>query len=282
MKKTKTSIICFLFLTTLFLYSCSATYQENSSAIATSTPQTTPSNIPTITLTPYIELTLPSDSFAVSLPTHQDVLVQMYGKDVNIYPNNKASIRTTQPDMTYDINVNLFSCHYEWNTEVCLVITDRSYDGCHECGAHIDGAVFERSYRSWKLRSLRSNIIDIGSYGHAPKGEIIQIGVEKYAAQFKRVYSNSENTHENLIIIAEIENSFEVILKIVSRVERLKIPFTDDRKIEYGWNTSSDFIQVDKGNRYYDLIVTYFGSEKDMPYLERYVFTDGKYTLAPK
>lgn len=281
MKKQKIVIICFVFLTTLFIYSCSATYQDNSSATATSTLQITPSNIP-ITSTPYTAPTLPSDSFVVSLPTREDVLVQMYGKDVNIYSDDKASIRTTQPDVTYDINVNLFSCHYEWHTEVCLVITDRSHDSCHECGAHIDGAVFERSYKGWRLRSLRSNIIEAGSYGHLTnKGEIIQIGTEKYAAQIKWVYSNSENSYERLIVIAENENSFEVVLNLVSRVERLKIPFTADRKIEYGWNTSLDFIQVDKGNRYYDLIVTYFGSEKDMPYLEHYVFTDGKYTLVP-
>src|SRR5690349_6894592 len=137
-QKTKIGVICFIFYTVLFISSCDAINQVNSDATLTLTPQA-------IAPTVYVK---PTDFLVVSLPTHQEVLEQMYGKEVDIYPTDKASIRT-EAGITYEININLFSCHYERNTEVCLVIADRSYDGCHECGAHVDGAVFERNSKEW-------------------------------------------------------------------------------------------------------------------------------------
>lgn len=240
----------------------------SSDVVSTSTIQTIPSLIP-VTPTPYA---------VVSLLTYQEALEQMYGKDVSVYPNNEASA-VMADGVTYTININVFSCYWHVSgAETCLVITDRSYEHpCHGCGADIDGAVFSRTYRGWSLRSFRSKITQMGSFGRAPKGEIIQIGPEKYAVQFNWEYSSTGSTVEHLVIITE--NSFDVVLDIISRGERL-LPHD---KME-GWNSRLYFQKTYEDSKYYDLIVTYYGDSNgnDMPYQEFYTFSDGKYILAWK
>lgn len=255
---------------TLFAYSCNTPNQTIPDVITTATVQEN-SLVAPVTPTPYD---------VVSLPTHQEALEQMYGKDLSIYPNNKASI-TSKEGMQYDIHINVFSCYWEASiTETCLVITARSQ--CVGCSSYIDGAVFNRTYKGWNLRSFRSNISVFGSLGKAPKGEIIQIGPEKYAVQFKWIYASQGNTVEHLVIIAETgsasEYSFGVILDIVSRGEK----WISSEKIEYGWNTNLYFQKTDENSRYYDLIVTYYGDVKGMPYSEFYTFSNGKYNLVSK
>lgn len=286
-QKTKTGVICFIFSMTLLIYSCNSTNRVNSDEISTTTPQIISSNTP-VSLTPYKTPTptLQTTPFiVVSLLAEQEALEQMYGKDISIYSDGKAVVRTVTGN-TYNVNINVFSCYHEWTTgEICLVITDRSHDGfgCHECGAHVDGAIFERNYRGWTLRLFRSNIAELGTFGHVPNAEIIPIGPEKYAAQFKWIYGNSDYIVEHLVIIAETENSLDVVLNIASRQEKWILP---SGKIEYGWNTSLDFQLTDKSNEYYDLTVTYFGEmpydTRDLPYSEFYTFTNGKYTLVPQ
>lgn len=223
--------------------------------------------------TPSIIPITPTAYSVVSLITRQEALEQIYGKDVTILSNTEASI-TSADNVKYNIRINVFSCYWDASEETCLVITDRSQ--CMGCINYIDGATFGRNYSGWSLRLLRSNMLTIDSKGKAPKGEIIQIGTERYAIQFKWLYSSTGSSVEHLVIIAE--NSFDVVLDIVSRGEK----WISSDKMEYGWNSTLQFQQTNEGSEYYDLIVTYYGNVKGMPYLEFYTFSDGKYTLAYK
>lgn len=249
-----------------FNYSCSVANQASSYDV-TPTPilQTTPSVIP-ITPTPYS---------LVSLLTRQEALEQMYGKEVTILSNNEASIKSTD-GIQYSIRINVFSCFWDVSSkETCLVVTDRSQ--CRGCVNYIDGASFSRNYSGWNLRLLRSNMLTIESMGLAPKGEIIEIGTERYAIQFKWLYSSTGSSVEHLVIITE--DSFDIILDIISRGERLISP----EKMT-GWNSNLYFQKTSEKIKYYDLIVTYYGDSNgnDMPYQEFYTFSDGKYILAWK
>ncbi len=219
-KNIKADIIFSIFVISL-LVSCSPANQLSFVPATTATEQSTPSSVP-ITPTTYN---------AVGLITRREALEQIYGKDVTMLSNNEASI-TSADGIRYGIRINVFSCYWDASSqETCLVITDRSQ--CMGCTNYVDGATFGRNYSSWHLRLLRSNILTIDSKGKAPKGEIIQIGTERYAIQFKWLYSSTGNSVEHLVIIAE--NSFDVVLDIVSRGER----WTGSDKMEYGWNSNA-------------------------------------------
>ena len=250
----------------LLNYSCSAVNQASPYDITlTPTLQTIPYVVP-ITSTPHS---------LVSLITRQEALEQMYGQEVNILSNTEASMNSTD-GTKYNIRINVFSCYWDSSsTETCLVVTDRSQ--CRGCDNYIDGASFIRNYSGWNLRLLRSNMLTIPSKGLAPKGEIVEIGTERYAIQFKWLYSSTGNSVEHLVIIAE--DSFDIVLDIISRGERLISP----DKME-GWNSSLYFQKISGEVGYYDLIVTYYGDSNgnDMPYQEFYTFSDGKYILAWK
>src|SRR5690349_4119251 len=137
-------------------------------------------------------------STPVSIISHQEALEQMYGKDVRILPGYEQSDAsfTSADGITYNIRINTFACYWdnlgsEIGFERCLIVTERSTSyGCHPCGALIDSAVFDRTSTGWKTHSLKSNMIELGSFGQIPKGELIQIGRRKYAALLKGVYAN--------------------------------------------------------------------------------------------
>jgi hypothetical protein len=207
MQKQHAVIYTFLFvLLTLFTGSCYAANQTQIPSI--SVPTTSPI---LLTETPIVLGTPTPFSTIVSIITPQEALEQMYGKEARI-SNNEGSI-TSAHGNTYNIHINLFTCYWDnLGFEKCLVITDRSESiACHGCGAYIDGAVFDRTDRGWKLYSFRSGIAEIGSFGSAPKGELIQIGAGKYAVLFKSVYGNQGSETENLALIAETENGFDKI-----------------------------------------------------------------------
>src|SRR5215216_3478350 len=238
--KIKTGFICFI-LSMSLLVSCN-TANQVSFAPTTST---------IITITP-------TTDNVVSLITRQEALEQIYGRDITILSSNEASI-TSADGAKYNIRINVFSCYWDASSEeTCLVITDRSQ--CLGCVNYIDGASFSRNDSGWNLRLLRSDMLTIDSKGRAPKGEIIQIGTERYAIQFRWLYSSTGSSVEHLVIIAE--NSFDVVLEISSRGEK----WISSDKMEYGWKSSLDFQQTHEDDEYYDLIVTYYGSIKGMPY----------------
>ena len=261
-KNIKTGIISLVFSISL-LVSCSTVKQAN---VAPATAEQT--TYPVASVTPAIYN-------AASFITHQEALEQMYGKDVTILSTNEASIKSTD-GVEYSIRINVFSCYWDISSkETCLVVTDRSQ--CRGCGNYIDGASFSRNYSGWNLRLLRSNMLTIASKGLAPRGEIIEIGTERYAIQFKWLYSSTGSSVEHLVIITE--DSFDIILDIISRGERLISP---DKMT--GWNSNLYFQKTSEKIKYYDLIVTYYGDSNgnDMPYEEFYKFLDGKYTLTYK
>lgn len=247
MKKQKTEILGCIFMIILLLNACSPNLAANEDDI--------------------------------SLLTHQEALIQMYGKDLNISSSDETSILSPE-GVRYRIEMNVFSCYWDAsNIETCLVVTDRSQ--CRGCGSYIDAAIFNRMDKAWKLWSFQSGVANFDSDGKAPKGEIVEIGDENYAVQFRWWYSSTGSTLEHLVLIGNTgtttEYSFGILLDIVSMGERW---VAADKK--EGWSTNFYIQRTDENKRYDDLIVSYYGDDNGMPYSEFYTFSDGKYTLSFK
>jgi hypothetical protein len=222
---------------------------------------------------------LAANEEGVSLLAHQEALRRMYGKDLNISSNDGTSILSPE-GVKYDIEMNVFSCYWNaFNVETCLVVTDRSQ--CMGCGSYIDAAIFNRMDGEWKLQSYQSSIVNFDSSGKAPKGEIVEIGDENYAVQFRWRYSSTGSTLEHLVLIgntgATTAYSFGVLLDIVSMGERW---IAADKK--EGWSTNLYIQRTEEKKEYDDLIVNYYGDNNEMPYSEFYTFSDEKYTLSFK
>jgi hypothetical protein len=236
-----------------------------------------------LTATPTISPVLPTETLApepfptvVSLITPQEALEQMYGNQARIY-NSEGSITSAQ-GFTYKIRINLFTCYWDnLGFEKCLVITDR---GVKFDRPSIDGAIFDRTATGWKLHSFHSDITKIGSYGIAPNGELIQIGNGKQAVLFKTTYANQGYTTDCLVIIAETENGLGVVFKLTSADKYMTVENQKD-VTKWEWNSSLEFQPVTSNDEYYQLVVTYYGTDengKTHP-LQIYRFSGTEYSL---
>ena len=270
-KQTAITLILNLVLATTLIAAC------NTSSI-----------IPTATLLPKTEIPTESEtpipySTPVSIISHQEALEQMYGKGVRILPGYEQSDAsfTSAEGITYNIRINTFACYWdnlrsEIGFEKCIVVTERSTSyGCHPCGALIDSAVFDRTPTGWKTHSLKSNMIELGSFGQIPKGELVQIGRRKYAALLKGTYAQGGAT-ERLIIIAETEHSFGIIFQIVSYSE-----YFGGAENSWAYNSKLEFQESENNGEYYDIVVKYFGKAQNgkTPPLQVYKFADQQYVL---
>jgi hypothetical protein len=156
-----------------------------------------------------------------------------------------------------------------------MVITEKSQNyGGHPTGALIDGAIFDRtSTGGWKLRYLKFNMIELGSFGQIYQGSLIQIGHRNYAALLKGSYiSGGEN--EQLVIIAETKESFGIIFQIVSSQSR-----NTGLKDVWAYNARLEFETGDYKQEYYNIVVRYYGTSEDgtTPPLKAYRYVDPQY-----
>jgi hypothetical protein len=237
----------------------------------------------TLTAIPTISSALPTETFVpepfptvVSLITPQEALEQMYGNQARIY-DSEGSITSAQ-GFTYKIRINLFTCYWDnLGFEKCLVITDR---GVKFDRPSIDGAIFDRTAMGWKLHSFHSDIAKIGTEGIAPKGELIKIGTGKQAVLFKTTYANQGFVTDYLVIIAETENGLGVVFKLTSADKYMTVENQKD-VTKWEWNSSLEFQPVTSSDEYYQLVVTYYGTDENgnTPPLQVYRFSGTEYSL---
>ncbi len=183
----KRSVPLLLFFAMGFLVTGCGELQERTSTLASPAPPILPiqtgreaaatvsaqSPLPTVSISP---------SIREGLPASREVLEAMYGREALSIDGTEALLPAPVPNRIMTVHINLMACFWEGPDKKCLVVTDRAFDNCHVCQADIDSAIFQLINGSWELVVFQSKAISLGSFGHVPKGELIQIGPDKYAA----------------------------------------------------------------------------------------------------
>lgn|GEM_PF-2524246 len=221
------------------------------------------------TLVPAI--TIPVFQNTQGIPTTRQVLEALYGNVAISISDTEALLPGPMPGYTTTVRMNLMACYWEEGVEKCLVITDSAFSDAHVSQADIGGAVLTRINGVWRVAVFQPHITSLGSFGHVPKGALIQIGPDKHAALMRGEWAGQGYEGEGCAIIAEIEGDLRVILSLpLSAVQE-----GEYNKVEWGYGSRLDFYEG--RSPIYSLKVTQFGvNEKRQKFkkISVYVFSE--------
>jgi hypothetical protein len=180
----------------------------------------------------------------------------------------------------------------EANVHKVIVLTEWAgferggFDGCHGCGAGIGGGIFANVGGSWVVETKNiSNTVDtIGSWGHAPDGQLIRIGPNKYGFLFFDYFGGQGYSASMMHVYANIAGELKPIITIPEFDEVM--PYIIDDWLTLGHQSIYRFVP---GNNptYYDLQVSLAGLQPDELYenliprdeKKRYTFNGSNYIL---
>jgi len=83
------------------------------------------------------------------------------------------------------------------------------------CGAGIAGVVFARSEGKWAIEASNFVLDFIGSFGIAPKGQLLKIGPDKYGFAFFDTFSSSSSDETRLLLYANINGTLRRTLNVL-------------------------------------------------------------------
>jgi hypothetical protein len=123
---------------------------------------------------------------------------------------------------TWSINPILVAPFVEANVQKWVVLTEWAgferggFDGCHLCGAGIGGGIFAKVGNNWMVETKNiSNTVDtIGSWGHAPDGQLIQIGPNKYGFLFFEYYGGQGYSANRMHVYTNIAGELKQVIAI--------------------------------------------------------------------
>ncbi len=192
----------------------------------------------------------------------------------------KASVIIKGREYTATIDAVLVAPFTEDGAEKYVVLAETALPfDCHPCSAEIGGGVFVRAGDLWTLEARADYLGSLGSFGHAPKGELIQIGPGKYGFAFRLSYVSTGLGTSGLVVYASVDKDLEEILSIQTGLASVIEP-------KWGYASTIEFVP---GNnpRYYDVWVKTSGTKMDDGQLVSveetrvYVFDNSKYVLHP-
>lgn len=276
-------LLLLIFVLALSLSTCVAV--EKSLSGPTLSPMALPSlstenlTAPTTAIGP--TYTPEASSTIVSMLSPKQALELMYGEEALSISDREAHLRAPVEGYTTTVHINLMACYWEDDIEKCLVITDGAFDSSHVSQADIAGAVFYRIDSRWRLNVFQPHIISLGSFGYVPKGELIQIGPERYAVLLRSGWAGQGYQGEYATILAETEDTLRVVFHL--RVNESQDVFDKGGSATMAWGYASNLEFVAGENPdYYDLVITQYGINpegKNFKTVKAYTFSNMEYVL---
>lgn len=250
----------------------------------------------------------------------------MYGSNVMIFANEKTgqwyanwtATAEQSRDFFHDESPDQVNSHvfmvlpfYANRTDNYLILTasvpgsdddpTQSWD-CHACAPVIGGAVLSMKDNVWELTAKTLDIGNVGEWGRIQEGNLVVIGRDHYAVLFELTYMAQGNIDKAMVIIGQVGDQIKVLLNIATGsndTDGTCAMSVDDarrahRKMNYQeWcydYVSQHYFVSDKNSSYYDLIVSYAGTDydqnsetigtKDVSRIEIYRFNGRAYELA--
>jgi hypothetical protein len=214
--------------------------------------------------------------------TLEKALELLYGDEGIVQTDNgEVTIRTKRVsrsgEVTAIIRAVLAAPFRENDVDKYVVLVEMGAEGMsgHAQSAEIGGAIFYRVNNTWQIDLEQRYITSMGSFGHAPLGELVKIGPDRYGFIFHERYASTGIGGETVTIIAAIGKDF----KIVFSVQTALADVIDNK---WGYSSKIDFVPG-KNPANYDIKVTTTGTKiaegKVTPFeaIQLYEFTDAQY-----
>jgi hypothetical protein len=117
---------------------------------------------------------------------------------------------------TLNVNIVQTETFEKKGKEHKLIVTESNYQNndCHACTPYIGAALFMKENNQWKLIQERHFITRFGSFGKILKGDLIQIGINKFGILFRSIYSQMGQTEEIIFIIGETQNWLDKVFEL--------------------------------------------------------------------
>jgi hypothetical protein len=140
-----------------------------------------------------------------------------------------------------------------------LVISqENAWGDCYSCPLPVRAAIFARQGQTW-VAEWRGDS-ELGFAGHAPTGQLVQIGPDRYGFAFIDTQTSSGYALRDFELFAVMGGYLADILSVPNYTESMKEP----SQPWAGWEYISDYQFVPGENAdYYDLRVTTKGSKVD-------------------
>lgn len=98
-----------------------------------------------------------------------------------------------------------------------ILLTEGIYlTDCHPCGAKIGGVVFVKRDGAWLEETRNDHIVETGSFGRAPKGQLMQIGADQYGVVIRSTYTSTGNSAESTFVIAYLNGKLSFLNSITT------------------------------------------------------------------
>jgi hypothetical protein len=145
--------------------------------------------------------------------------------------------------------------YLETGEEKFILLTETGPEGMgtHAEFAMIGGALFHKVRGAWEGEIEQREITGMGSFGHAPDGELLAIGPDKHGFLFRPEWAGQGNVAQNAILIGIVDGLFRVLfsheIRIHGEVE------------EDVWEYTAVMELIPGGNpAYYDIRMTTTGT----------------------
>lgn len=138
-----------------------------------------------------------------------NALEAFYGPSVVIFDKDRQDFSDGA------IDILLAAPFTENGTQKHVLFISKPFGGdCHSCGAGIAGVIFAKSEGKWEIEASNFVLDSIGSFGIAPKGQLLKIGPDKYGVAFLDTFYSSASDETCLLIYTNVNGEIERILNV--------------------------------------------------------------------
>jgi len=210
-------------------------------------------------------------------PDARQIFERMYGDGALSITDEEVLIRAPVQGLTTTVRLNLLAPYREGTTDKILVLTSGAFSNAHVAGATIDGAILVKSAGGWTMDTIRHDIVELGSFGYIPPGELVQIGPDKYGALLRSGWAGQGYESTRVTIIAQVE----ACLIVTFDLRR-----TDEKQaavgLEKSWGYTATLEFIDSNTDFYDIRLTQQGTDregKEFLAVKNYAFLGTGYVL---
>lgn len=187
----------------------------------------------------------------------------LYGGEGNleINPQGEMVIRIPRaPDSAEEqdsiIRILLAEAYREAGEDKYVLLTETGPEGmgAHAAMAQIGGAIFHKVGDGWQIEIEQRDITVMGSFGHAPGGNLSKIGPDKHGFLFQPMWSGQGNEAQNAILIGVVRKAIKIIFT--------HEVFTHGETETAVWEYSAEMQFISGANpEYYDIRISTKGTQ---------------------
>jgi len=197
----------------------------------------------------------------------------LYGNEGTLETDSQGEVTVRIPrspgsldDQDQIIRIRLSTGFREAGEDKYVLLTETGPEGtgAHAAMAQIGGAVFHIVAGVWRIEIEQRSITMMGSFGHEPAGDLMQIGPDRHGFLFEPDWMGQGNEVQYAILIGDVGQT----LKPIYNHEI----FLHGENGDSVWEYSSEMDFVPGGNPdYYDIHLTTQGTQPIQGTIEPFV-----------